>query len=144
MVRRSTPELELPLLYCMYVDEIYSLITFRSWLYEQTLRTLYLHFICHLAAPTTAAPTAAPSTTAPPPPVTTTGDHSCPGGSLGDCIKLCPADPAELYQVTNQRPSLRPIRWLYFIIRTVSMSASVCVGRAGWHFDPDDQQMMND
>jgi len=29
---------------------------------------------------------------------TTTADHKCPGGSLADCIKLCPNQPADMYQ----------------------------------------------
>jgi len=38
------------------------------------------------------------TTTKPPPTTTTAGDHSCPGGSLADCINLCPNDPSDMYQ----------------------------------------------
>ena len=59
------------------------------------------HCFLFLAPPTTttAAPTA-PPTDPPTEPASTTdgGDHSCPGGSLADCINLCPDDPADLYQ----------------------------------------------
>jgi len=51
------------------------------------------------AKPTTTTPPPATTTPRPQPDTTTTpADHSCPGGSLANCIKLCPPDPADIYQ----------------------------------------------
>jgi len=54
------------------------------------------------AAPPTTTTEAPTKPTDPPttqgPATTTTADHSCPGGSLANCIKLCPSEPADIYQ----------------------------------------------
>ena len=54
------------------------------------------------ATPTTTT-TSKPTTTQPGPTTTTQGstttaDHTCPGGSLADCINLCPPNPPNVYQ----------------------------------------------